>query len=175
MAPRRPAGGRGRHVRSVPGHHIRSVPSDRRLTEHRGPCESCGTVSGRHRERPGPRNNEECRVSAESELRRYRDGASRHRTAISKTSAEVAAKRKKAADASSAASRSSSSSTVRIKLSEAERATREANAAEQKRAGLEKKLAEAEEKITKAQEKYEKEQRAAQAKALDAIRRQNAQ
>ena len=113
-------------------------------------------------------------MSAESDLKRYRDDAVRIRGQVSSTSATVAAKRKKAADARSAAAKSRSDSTVRSKLREADAAERDANAAEKKRADLEKKLADVEKKVAASQARYEKEQQASQKKALDAIRRQNA-
>jgi len=110
-------------------------------------------------------------LSSESELRRQRDAANRIRADIGRASSTVAAKRKKAADAQASAARSTNASTIRMKSSEAERATKEANDAEKKRAELEKKLAEAEVKVTKAQEKYEKERSSAQTKALSDLRR----
>ena len=93
------------------------------------------------------------------------------RTDISRASSIVAAKRKKAADAQAAAARSKNASTIRMKLSEAERATKDANDAEKRRADLEKKLAETEAKVMKAQEKYEKERSTAQVKAISDLRR----
>lgn len=57
-------------------------------------------------------------------------------------------------------------------MSEAERATKEANDAEKKRGDLEKRVAELEVKITKAQVQSDKESRDAQQKAMDALRRQ---
>lgn len=110
-------------------------------------------------------------MSRESELRRQREAANRIRTNISRMSSTVAAKRKKASDAQAAAARSKTASTIRMRSSEAERATRDANEAEKKRADLEKKLAETEVKVTTAQEKYEKERSAAQSKALADLRR----
>lgn len=110
-------------------------------------------------------------MSHESELRRHRDAANRIRVDISKASSTVAAKRKKAADAQVGAARSKSPSTIRMKITEAERATKDANDAEKKRADLERKLADTEVKITKAQQEYEKERSTAQSKALADLRR----
>lgn len=114
-------------------------------------------------------------MSAESDLKRYRDEAGKLRLAISKASLDVAAKRKKATTASGAASRSKSATTIRTKLAEAERAENDAIAAEKKRGDLEGKLAATEVKVTTTQTRYEKEQQASQKKALDAIRRQTPQ
>lgn len=105
-------------------------------------------------------------ITAESELRRYRTEAGTLRQNISKASSTVAAMRKKATAASAAASRSSNPSTVRMKTSEAERATKQANEAETKRAGFEQKLSNVETKLLKAQEKWERERQTAQDRAL---------
>jgi len=113
-------------------------------------------------------------MSAESDLRRYRDDSARLRSQIGDASATVAAKRRKSVDARTAAAKSKSESTTRSKLREAETAERDAIAAEKKRSDLEKKLADAEKRIFSAQTRYEKEQQANQKKTLDSIRRQNA-
>lgn len=113
-------------------------------------------------------------MSAESDLRRYRDEAARLRSQIGNTSSTVATKRKKAADARASATKSKIESTIRSKLREADSAERDSITAEKKRSDLEKKLADTEKKIGAAQTRYEKDQQAAQKKALDSIRRQNA-
>lgn len=113
-------------------------------------------------------------MSAESDLKRYRDEAVRLRGQISKASGTIATKRKKAADARAAAARSKSQTTIKSKLREADSAERDANAAEKKRADLEKKVAGVEKKVATAQARYEKDQQNSQKKALDSIRRQNA-
>ena len=113
-------------------------------------------------------------MSAESDLRRYRDEAVQTRVKIGRASATIADKRKKAATASIAAGKTKSEATLRSKLREAESAERDANAAEKTRADLEKKLADIEKKLATAQSRYEKDQRTSQEKALDAIRRQSA-
>jgi hypothetical protein len=113
-------------------------------------------------------------VSAESDLKRYRDEANRLRTQIGRASATVVAKRRKATRARTAAGKSKVDSTTRSKLGEADSAERDANAAEKKRSDLEKKLADAEKKIATAQSRHEKDQQAKQKKSLDAIRRENA-
>lgn len=113
-------------------------------------------------------------MSAESDLRRYRDDAARLRAQIGNASATVATKRKKATEARAAATKSKIESTIRSKLREADSAERDSIAAEKKRSELEKKLADLEKKIGSAQTRYEKDQQAAQKKALDSIRRQNA-
>jgi hypothetical protein len=112
-------------------------------------------------------------VSAESELRRYREKAGQLRTQISKASGTVADKRKKAAAARAAAGKTKSDPTRRSKFREADSAEKAANDAEQKRADFEKTLAEVEKKIAASQAKYEKEQQASQKKALGAIQKQN--
>lgn len=113
-------------------------------------------------------------MSAESDLRRYRDEAVQTRVKIGKSSATVADKRKRAAAARIAASKTKSDSTWRSKLREAETAERDANSAEKTRADLEKKLADIEKKLATAQGRYEKDQRTSQEKALEAIRHQSA-
>jgi chromosome segregation ATPase len=105
-------------------------------------------------------------ITAELELRRYRTEAGSLRQNISKASSTVAAMRKKATAASAAASRSSGPFNVRMKRSEAERATKQANEAEAKRAGLEQELANVETKLLKAQDKWERERQTAQDRAL---------
>jgi hypothetical protein len=111
-------------------------------------------------------------MSAESELKRYRDDASRIRSDIAKESVKIAQNRKKAADAVSAAQRSSSTSTIQTKLREAQRAEETAVAAEKKRADLDRKLADSEKKIVTAQTRLERERDLSQKKALDELRRQ---
>ncbi|MDF9716632.1 TIR domain-containing protein [Nocardioides sp. ChNu-153] len=113
-------------------------------------------------------------MTAESDLRRYREQAIQLRTQISKASATVADKRKKAAAARAAADKTKSDATRRSKAREAESAEKAANEGEKKRSYLEKKLADVEKKIATAQGKYDKEQQASQKKALDAIKKQNA-
>lgn len=113
-------------------------------------------------------------MSAESELMRYRDQAVKLREEVGRHSKTVATKRRKAADANSAASRSKSDSTIRLKLREAESASKDANTAEAKRANSEKKLATAEKKTAELQAKYEKEQRTQTERSLAAIRRVSA-
>lgn len=114
-------------------------------------------------------------MSNESELRRLRSEASKHRDDIAKASGIVATQRKKAADANAAASRSKTASTIKMKHSEAERATKAANEAESKRAKAEAKLAATEKKVSSALQKYEKDQQQAQRKAIDELRRRTAQ
>lgn len=113
-------------------------------------------------------------MTAESDLRRYREQAVQLRTQISKASATVADKRKKAATARASADKTKSAATKRSKSREAESAEKAANEAEKKRSDLEKKLADAEKKIATAQGKYDNEQQASQKKALDSIKKQNA-
>lgn len=113
-------------------------------------------------------------MTAESDLRRYREQAVQLRTQISKASATVADKRKKAAAARSAADKTKSDATRRSKSREAGSAEKAANDAEKKRSDLEKRLADVEKKIATTQGKYDREQQANQKKALDAIKKQNA-
>lgn len=113
-------------------------------------------------------------MTAESDLRRYRDQAVQLRTRIGKASSTIADKRKKAAAARIAASKTKSDATQRSKFREAESAEKAANDAEKTRADLEKKLAGVEKSIVTAQGKYDKEQQASQKRALDAIKKQNA-
>lgn len=113
-------------------------------------------------------------MSAESELKRYRDQAVKLQEEVSRYSKTVATKRRKAADANSGALRSKSDSTIRLKLREAETATKDANTAESKRASSEKKLATAGKKIAELQAKYEREQRTQTEQSLAAIRRASA-
>lgn len=113
-------------------------------------------------------------MTAESDLRRYREQSIQLRTQISKASATVADKRKKAAAARAAADKTKSDATRRSKAREAESAEKAANEGEKRRSDLEKKLADVEKKIATAQGKYDKEQQANQKKALDAIKKQNA-
>jgi Skp family chaperone for outer membrane proteins len=105
-------------------------------------------------------------MSAESDVKRYRGDSVRLRGEIGKASTTVATNRKKAAAASSAATKSKSASTAKMKLSEAERATKAANDAEGKRADLEKKLAGVEGNLAKALEKYEKERESKRDQAM---------
>jgi predicted nucleotide-binding protein len=110
-------------------------------------------------------------VTAEQDLKRHRDAANRLRLEISKLSTTVAAKRKKATDATRAAARSKSAGTIRMKTSEAERATKEANDAERKRALAEKKLADLESAVSKDQERVDKERASAQNRAIRNLQR----
>lgn len=112
-------------------------------------------------------------MSVESDLRRYRDQASRLRTQISKESSTVASSRKKAADKRDSAAKASSESVRRSRLREADAAERSAITAEKKRADLEKKLAETEKKLADTQARGEKESRKAQQNALDELHRRN--
>jgi hypothetical protein len=112
-------------------------------------------------------------MSTESDLRRYRDQASRLRKQISKESATVASSRKEAADKQGAAAKASSESVRRSRLREADAAEKSANAAEKKRADLEKKLAETEKKLADTQARSEKESRKAQQDALDELHRRS--
>jgi len=113
-------------------------------------------------------------VTAESDLRRYRDQTVQLRTQIGKTSATVAEKRKKAAAARGAAGKTKLDATRRSKLREAESAEKAANDAEKKRSDLENKLADVERKIATTQGKYDREQQASQKQAFDEIKKQNA-
>jgi hypothetical protein len=113
-------------------------------------------------------------MTAESELRRYRDQAVQLRTQVSRASATVAEKRKKAAAARATADKTKSDATKRSKIREADSAEKAANDAEKKRSDLEKKIADIEKKIATTHSKYEREQQASQKKALDSIRKQNA-
>lgn len=113
-------------------------------------------------------------MTAESDLRRYREQAVQLRTQISRASATVAEKRKRASAAVAAANKTKSDATRRSKTREAESAEKAANDAEKRRSDLEKKIADVEKKIATAQVKYDKDQQASQKKALDAIKSQNA-
>lgn len=114
-------------------------------------------------------------MTSESEVRRYRDDANKLRSDVARASSVVAAKRKKSADASIAASKSRSDSTIRMKLAEAQRATKEANDAEKKRADLEKKLADVEVKAGRAQERLERDRQVKQDRAMSDLRRRTEQ
>lgn len=121
-------------------------------------------------------------MSAEGDIKRYRDEISRLRRQVSDKSAAVATARKREHDANQAAMKASSASTVKSKLSEAERQSKTAIDAERARAGIEKKLAGREADLFKAmarrdseQVKAQKDQDARQKRALDDLRRSAAQ